>query len=71
MSVAPSGVPAVTNVFAAIGHHRHDPCRLLLLGSDGLRYAQPLPDGEPVPVDPGDDGWVVDEVVPRPDEVAE
>jgi hypothetical protein len=61
----------VTNVFAAIGHHRDAPCLLLLLGADGLRYAQRLPDGEPVPVAPGDDGWVVDEVVPKPEEIAE
>jgi hypothetical protein len=60
----------VTNVFAAIGQHRDDPCRLLLLGSDGRHYAQALPDGRPVPVEP-DGAWVVDERVPRPDEVAE
>jgi hypothetical protein len=35
----------VTNVFAAVGQHRDDPCLLLLLGSDGLHYAQALPDG--------------------------
>lgn len=61
----------MTNVFAAIGQHRDDSCLLLLLGSDGCHYAQALPDGKPVPVPPGEDGWVVDEQVPRPDEVAE
>ena len=60
----------MTNVFAAIGQHRDDPYLLLLLGSDGLHYAKPLPDGEPVPVEPGEE-WVVDERTPRPDEVAE
>ena len=61
----------MTNVFAAIGQHRDDPCLLLLLGSDGHRYAQAFPDGRPVAVAPGEDGWVVDERVPKPDEVAE
>jgi hypothetical protein len=60
----------VTTVFAAIGRHRDDPWLLLLLGSDRRRYAQAFPDGRPVPVAPGEDGWLVDGRVPRPDEVA-
>ncbi|CAA9538900.1 MAG: hypothetical protein AVDCRST_MAG59-617 [uncultured Thermomicrobiales bacterium] len=59
----------MTNVFAAIGQHRDDPDRLLLLGTDGLHYVQALPDGEPVPVEV-DDAWQVDDDCPRVDEIA-
>ncbi len=60
----------MTNVFAVVGQHRDDPCLLLLRGTDGLHYAQPLPDGEPVPVEP-DEAWVVDEWLRRPEEIVE
>jgi len=59
----------MTNVFAAIGQHRDDPDRLLLLGADGAHYAQALPDGDPEPVEP-DESWQVDAFVPQPDEIA-
>jgi hypothetical protein len=59
----------VTNVFAAIGQHRDDPDRFLLLGSDGLHYAQALPDGEPEQVEL-DESWQVDGEVPDPEEIA-
>ncbi len=60
----------MTNVFAAVGSHRDDPTLLLLLGTDGMHYAQPLPDGDPAPVDPVPDEWVVDEEVPKPEDIA-
>ena len=60
----------MTNLFAAVGEHRDDPTRLLLLGEDGRHYAYPLPDGPASPVEPGGD-WVVDAGAPTPDEVAE
>lgn len=59
---------AMTTVFAAIGEHRDDPDRLLLLGADGHHYAYPLPDGPASPVEPGDE-WLVDEAAPGPDEI--
>lgn len=58
-----------TIVFAAIGCHRDDPCLLLLLGTDGRHYAQPLPDGDPTPTEP-DERWLIDAEVPRADEIA-
>jgi hypothetical protein len=58
-------------VSAAAGHHRDDPCLLLLLGADGRHYAQLLPDGDPVPIEPDGDGWFVDERVLTSEEVAE
>jgi len=58
----------VTNLFAAVGEHRDDPTRLLLLGADGYHYAYSLPDGPPAPVVPGDD-WLVDDAPLNPDDI--
>lgn len=60
----------MTNVFAAVGAHRDDPTLLLLLGADGRHYAQPLPDGVPVPVEPDGAEWVLDAEVPEPEDIA-
>lgn len=60
----------MTIVFAVIGVHRLDPCRLLLLGADGRYYDQMLPDGHPVEVEP-DESWVIDRRRPAPDEIAQ
>lgn len=57
-----------TAVFEVVGCHRDDPHRLLLLGDDRRYYQQALPDGSPIPVDPGDD-WLVDRR-PRSPQVA-
>jgi hypothetical protein len=59
----------MTTVFAAVGEHREDPDRLLLLGDDGRYYALALPDGPTTPVEPGEE-WVVDEAPPALDDVA-
>ncbi len=50
-------------VFVAVGEHRADPDRLLLLGEDGRFYAHALPDGTTTPVEPSED-WVIDEHAP-------
>jgi hypothetical protein len=59
----------VTIVFAVVGVHRHDPCRLLLLGADGRYYGQALPDGQPVEVEP-DEAWLIDRRRPAAEEIA-
>ena len=57
--VHPSGVPAVTNLFAVVGEHRQEPSRLLLIGDDGHYYAYGAADGQPVEVEPTDE-WQLD-----------
>ena len=49
----------MTNVFAVIGEHRHEPTRLLLLGDDGQYYAYGTTRGEPTQVIPSDE-WTID-----------
>lgn len=66
----PDQDPAVTNLFGAIGEHRDDPTRLLLLGADGQYYDYPLPDGPASRVEPGED-WVVDETAPDAEELSD
>lgn len=48
-------------IYSIVGEHRHDPARLLLLGSDGLHYVMSLLDehGEIEPIDPGSE-WSID-----------
>jgi hypothetical protein len=55
-------------VYAIIGEHRHDPDRLLALGSDGRHYAVVLPSGDAFPTEP-DDEWSMDEVQPEREDV--
>jgi hypothetical protein len=65
---APYEDPAVPTVFAVVGENRHDPDRLLLLGSDGQHYQYHLSDGTTSPVKP-DEGWVIDPDAPPFEEV--
>ena len=67
-STSPTGVPAVTTVFAVVGEHRDDPDRLLLLGEDGRHYEHRLPDGPTTPVEP-DDAWTLDDPGWEPEEL--
>jgi hypothetical protein len=46
-------------IFSVVGHHQHDPDRLLLLGDDGMHYQYDLPHDSTTPVEP-DDEWDVD-----------
>ncbi len=57
----------MTHVFRAVGEHRADPYRLLLLGDDGAYYEQRLPDGAPAPAEPDRQTWRFDDE-PRPAE---
>ena len=53
--------PPAPSELTVVGERRSDPLCLLLLGIDGRYYAYSLPDGEPEPVEPGDDDeWEIE-----------
>ena len=52
----PLTAPIQPAEFFVVGERRDDPMHLLLRDPDGTFYSCPLPDGDPIPVEP-DDAW--------------
>jgi len=52
--------PTPPTEFIVVGEHVRDPFRLLVKDPEGNFYAYLLPDGEPTPVEPGDE-WTIEQ----------
>jgi hypothetical protein len=59
----------MATIFSVIGSHQENPDRLILLGDDGQHYELELPLGTPTPVEPAEDEWLFDPVIPNFDEI--
>jgi len=58
--IPPVGASEMTNIFAVVCEHRHDPDRLLVIGQDGNAYDYRVPSGQFIQAEPREVDWQVD-----------
>jgi hypothetical protein len=59
----------MATIFSVVGSHHDDPDRLIMIGDDGQHYQLELPVGIPIPVEPSEEEWAFDPILPDLEEL--